>query len=215
MKTKLALFLAGGWSGHQPDKIVQLFTRELQAHGFETHVETTLDCLADTEKLKSYSVIFPCWTMGQLTPEQTKGLIEAVRSGVGLAGIHGGMGDAFRGNTDYEWMVGGHFVGHPHVGDYTVCVKDAESPITQGIPATFPYRSEQYYMLVDPVVHVLADSQYVHEGRTCTMPVAWTKNWGKGRVFYNSLGHDPEEFTQFPAALNLTTQGVRWAAGSL
>ncbi|MFA6288622.1 MAG: ThuA domain-containing protein [Opitutaceae bacterium] len=215
MKTKRALFVAGGWSGHQPDKIVQLFSRELQTHGFETTVETTLDCLADLEKLKAYAVIFPCWTMGQLTSEQTKGLIEAVRSGTGLAGIHGGMGDAFRGNTDYEWMVGGHFVGHPHVGEYTVLVKDTASPITQGIPASFPYRSEQYYMLVDPVVHVLTESQYVHEGRTCTMPVAWTKNWGKGRVFYHSLGHAPEEFTQSPAVLTLTTQGILWAAGVL
>mgnify|MGYP001602189353 CR=1 FL=1 len=185
MKTNRALFVAGGWSGPQPEKIVQIFVRELQSHGFETHVETSHDCLADTEKLKAYSVIFPCWTMDTLTPGQTKGLTDAVHSGVGLAGIHGGMGDAFRGNTNYEWMVGGHFVGHPHVGDYTVYVKDVSSPITAGLPASFAYQSEQYYMVVDPVVHVLADSRYDHEGRSCTMPVAWTKMWGQGRVFYN------------------------------
>jgi type 1 glutamine amidotransferase len=215
MKTKRALFFSGGWAGHQPDKIVQLFVRELQAQGFETTIETTLESLADAAKLKTFSVIFPCWTMGQLTPEQSKGLDEAVRSGVGLAGIHGGMGDAFRGNGQYEWMVGGHFVGHPHVGDYTVCIKDFASPITRDLPGTFPYRSEQYYMLMDPAVHVLADSQYLHAGRACTMPVVWTKTWGNGRVFYNALGHDPDEFTQFPAALTLTTRGVLWAAGAL
>lgn len=215
MKTKRALLIAGGWSGHHPEKIVQIFAGELQARGFETRVETALDCLADVETLKTYSVIFPCWTMGQLSPEQSKGLLAAIRSGVGLAGVHGGMGDAFRGNTDYEWMVGGHFVGHPHVGDYTVCVKDFASPVTQGIPGLFPYRSEQYYMLVDPGVHVLADSQYLHEGRACTMPVAWTKMWGQGRVFYCALGHHPDEFTQFPAALNLSMQGILWAAGLL
>jgi len=215
MNPKRALFVAGGWSGHYPDKIVQIFSRELQAHCFETDIETTLDGLADLEKLKSYAVIFPCWTMGQLSPEQTKGLLEAVRSGVGLAGVHGGMGDAFRGNTLYEWMVGGHFAGHPHVGDYTVRVKDFASPITRGVPGIFEYQSEQYYLLVDPAVHVLADSQYVHEGRACTMPVAWIKTWGQGRVFYNALGHHPDEFTRFPAALTLTTQGVLWAAGAL
>jgi type 1 glutamine amidotransferase len=210
-----ALFVSGGWVGHQPEKIVQLFASELQAKGFETTIETSLDCLADAAKLKTYSVIFPCWTMGQLTPEQTKALDEAVRSGVGLAGIHGGMGDAFRGNGLYEWMVGGHFVGHPHVGDYTVCIKDFASPITRDLPGIFSYHSEQYYMLIDPAVHVLADSQYIHEGRACTMPVAWTKTWGKGRVFYNALGHAPEEFTRFPEALTLTTRGVLWAACAL
>jgi hypothetical protein len=50
--------------------------------------------------------------MGQLSREQSAGLQQAVRAGTGLAGIHGGMGDAFRGNLEYEWMVGGHFVGH-------------------------------------------------------------------------------------------------------
>ncbi len=215
MKTKRVLFFAGGWSGHAPHEIVQLFARDLQAIGFETQIEGSLDLLAEVEKLKTYDVIFPCWTMGTLKAEQTKGLLEAVRSGVGLAGIHGGMGDAFRGNTDYEWMVGGHFVGHPHVGDYTVNIRDTAHPITQGLPASFAYKSEQYYMLVEPGVHVLADSAYTHEGSTVTMPIAWTKQWGEGRVFYHSLGHEPSEFTHFPAARALTLQGVRWAARSL
>ncbi len=215
MTPKRALFVAGGWSGHLPLDIVRIFSEELQSKGFETRIEESLDHLAQIEELKTYNVIFPCWTMGALTPEQTKGLLEAVRSGVGLAGIHGGMGDAFRGNTNYEWMVGGHFVGHPHVGDYTVEIKDPTHPITQGIPASFAYRSEQYYMLIDPGVHVLAESPYPHEGRTCAMPVAWTKHWGDGRIFYNALGHAPGEFTQFPAARTLTTQGILWAAGVL
>ena len=215
MNPKRALFLSGGWSGHVPQEIVTLFASDLKAAGIETRIETTLDHLAEVDELKTYDVIFPCWTMGQLTPDQSKGLLDAVRSGVGLAGIHGGMGDAFRGNTDYEWMVGGHFVGHPHVGDYTVNIRDTANAITAGLPASFAYKSEQYYLLVDPGVHVLADSAYMHEGRTVVMPVAWTKHWGKGRVFYNALGHAPSEFTDFPAARALTVQGIRWAANAL
>lgn len=212
---KRVLFLAGGWPGHTPLDVVRLFSRDLQAAGFETRIEESLDHLAEPDELKNYGVIFPCWTMGKLPPEQTKGLLEAVRSGVGLAGVHGGMGDAFRGNTDYEWMVGGHFVGHPHVGDYTVRIKDSAHPITTGLPASFAYKSEQYYMLVDPGVHVLADSDYLHEGRTVTMPIAWTKQWGEGRVFYHSLGHAPSEFIDFPTARTLTIRGVLWAARAL
>jgi type 1 glutamine amidotransferase len=215
MNPKRALFFAGGWPGHAPLDIVRIFSDALETEGFECRTEETLDLLADAEALKTYGVIFPCWSMGKLTDPQTKGLLEAVRSGVGLAGIHGGMGDAFRGNTDYEWMVGGHFVGHPHVGDYTVDITAPAHPITQGLPPSFAYRSEQYYLLVDPGVHILAESAYVHEGRTCAMPVAWTKHWGKGRVFYNALGHAPVEFNQFPAAHTLTTRGILWAAHAL
>lgn len=212
---KKALFVCGGWDGHQPEKIVHLFANELAAHGLEAEVVTTLEPLADEAALRRYALVFPCWTMGALTTEQERGLTAAVRAGVGLAGVHGGMGDAFRGRLDYEWMVGGHFVGHPHVGDYTVRVTDWASPITAGLPGTFAYRSEQYYLLTDPAVHVLADTAYLHEERVVTMPVAWVKTWGAGRVFYNALGHHPDEFTAFPAARTLTVRGALWAAGLL
>jgi len=212
---KKALFIAGGWDGHQPEKIVQFFSAELRLANFATDIEFSLDVLADRDRLKTYDVISLCWTMGALSKEQGEGLQAAVRDGVALAGMHGGMGDAFRGNLDFEWMVGGHFVGHPHVGDYSVRIKDFASPITQGLPGAFAYHSEQYYMMVDPAVHVLADTEYVYEGRHSTMPVAWTRLWGKGRVFYSSLGHDPVEFEKFPEARTLTIRGLRWAAGDL
>jgi len=112
-------------------------------------------------------------------------------------------------------MVGGHFVGHPHVGDYTVRITDNTNPVTRGLPPVFAYRSEQYYMLIDPAVQVLAESGYRHEGRVCTMPVAWVRMWGDGRVFYSALGHAPEEFTTFPEASRLTVQGMLWAAGAI
>ncbi|MEX1119988.1 MAG: ThuA domain-containing protein [Terrimicrobiaceae bacterium] len=212
---KKALFLAGGWDGHQPDKIVHLFSEALRTHNFETEVVTSLDLLGDEAALKSYDLISPCWTMGSLTKEQSEGLLGAVKNGVALAGLHGGMGDAFRGNLDFEWMVGGHFVGHPHVGDYTVRIKDFASPITAGLPVAFPYNSEQYYMMMDPSVHILADTEYVYEGRHITMPVAWIRHWGKGRVFYSSLGHDPLEFEKYPEAMTLTVRGLLWAAAAL
>ncbi|MFH1498755.1 MAG: ThuA domain-containing protein [Verrucomicrobiota bacterium] len=210
---KKALFIAGGWSGHAPDKIARLFADELGAHGVVSDIATTLDVFADAERLRGYDLISPCWSMGALSKAQSAGLCSAVHGGVGLGGIHGGMGDAFRGDLDYEWMVGGHFVGHPHVGDYTVRVTDPHSPVTSGLPASFAYQSEQYYLLVDPGVRVLADTAYTNEGRTVVMPVAWTKHWGEGRVFYNALGHQPDEFTRFPEARRLTVQGLLWAAG--
>ncbi len=213
--SKKALMFAGGWDGHQPEVFAKLLADAIRPHGIDTRIERSLECLADGDALRGYDLIIPNWTMGQLTNEQTAGLVEAVRGGVNLGGIHGGMGYAFRGNLDYEWMCGGHFASHPHVGDYTVRVTDRQHVITRGLPDAFSYRSEQYYLLVDPGNRVLAQTDYVYENRTVRMPVAWTKSWGRGRVFYCALGHVPEEFTEFPAALELIVRGLRWAAGAL
>ena len=210
---KQALIFQGGWAGHAPAAFADLLASRLREHGIESRIEPTLACLEDAGSLRKLALIVPCWTMGAISRAQSDGLQAAVKSGVGLGGIHGGMGDAFRGNLDYEWMVGGHFVGHPHVGEYQVRVADAASALTRGLPPVFNYRSEQYYLMMDPGVHVLADTLYAYEGRHVTMPVAWTKTWGEGRVFYASPGHVPDEL-QIPEAERLVKQGLAWAARS-
>jgi len=131
---------------------------------------------------------------------------------VGFAGVHGGAGDAFRDNLEYQWMVGGQFVGHPHTGDYTVRLTRNKSPITRGMKSSFRYKSEQYYMIVDPGIRILAETIYRYNGQNIKMPVIWTKTWGKGRVFYSSLGHCAQEFRDYPAVLDMTVKGFRWAA---
>lgn len=184
----------------------------LRPSGAVVEIARELDRLTDPDWLRSFDVISPCWTMGCLTPEQSESLCETVRAGTGLGGIHGGMGDAFRGALDYEWMVGGHFVGHPHVGEYKVRITAPEDPVMAGLPRELVYRSEQYYMLIDPAIRVLADADYPNDGATSRMPVVWTKTWGKGRVFYSALGHDPAEFDAYPEVFAMTVRGLQWAA---
>ena len=71
--------------------------------------------------MMALSLVVPIWTMGTITKEQEAGLLAAVKSGVGIAGWHGGMGDSFRNNTEYQWMVGGQWVAHPgNMIDYEV-----------------------------------------------------------------------------------------------
>jgi len=209
---KNALILQGGWEGHDPEGFSRFFVDRLKAHGLSVEVATTLSVLDDPEFPKQFDLIVPNWTMGALEKERRANLCAAVRGGVGLGGCHGGMGDAFRGATDYEWMVGGHFVGHPHVGPYTVTVRDRSHPAMREMPEEFEYVSEQYYLLVDPVVEVLADTVYHHEGREVSMPVVWTKSWGAGRIFYSALGHQPSEFEDHPHVADMTIKGLLWAA---
>ena len=215
MKQKSALIIYGGWEGHEPLRMAEIFQSALEVDGFKVEAADTLAALDDREKLQQLDLILPCWTMDKLSDKQKGNLLEAVSSGVGLGGFHGGMGDAFRGCTEYEWMVGGHFVGHPHVGEYTVCKTSTSHPITDGLPESFEYNSEQYYMLVDPGITVLADTVYTYEGRECTMPVVWIKHWGKGRVFYSALGHQAKEFSDCPHVMEMTLRGLEWAARAL
>ena len=209
---KPALILWGGWEGHTPKETAELLASALEENDFRVRLENSLSSLEDLRALKRLDLIVPMWTMGELTDEQWRGLDESVKSGVGFGGVHGGMGDAFRGRVEYQWMCGGQFVGHPHVGQYHVTLTDVRSPITRRMKRRFKYDSEQYYMLVDPGVTVLARTVYRYERRKVSMPVVWTKTWGRGRVFYSSLGHVAQELVECPEVLAMTVRGLLWAA---
>ncbi|MGI6206960.1 MAG: ThuA domain-containing protein [Anaerolineae bacterium] len=210
-----ALVVWGGWLGHEPKQCADIFVPILEQEGFEVEVADTLDVYLDTEKMQALSLVVPIWTMGTITREQEKGLLDAIKSGVGIAGWHGGMGDAFRQNTEYQFMVGGQWVSHPDgITDYIVNIVDHEDPITRGI-SDFAMHSEQYYMHVDPGNRVLAtttfDSPAAPWIKGTVMPVVWKRMWGKGRVFYSSLGHVAADF-DVPEAREIQRRGMLWAA---
>lgn len=205
----------GGWEGHTPRETAEVFANVLVDAGADVAVEDHTRALDDPERLAELDLVIPCWTMakpGEITDDQVKNLSDAVRGGLGLAGVHGGTGDSVRHSRDYQWMVGGQFVGHPHVGDYAVRVIDGRHPVMAGLPAAFPYRSEQYYMLVDPDIDVLAVTDYCWNDSIVEVPVVWTRRWGAGRVFYSSLGHVAEEFGRYPRVLSMTVAGMFWSA---
>jgi type 1 glutamine amidotransferase len=206
---KKALIVWGGWDGHEPEQVAGVFAKALRKNDFEVEVSGTLDSLKDVERLKRFDLIVPEWTMGTIERDQLKGVLSAVEGGVGIAGVHGGMGDAFRTACDWQFMVGGQWVAHPGgIIRYRVHVVDHDDCVTRGL-AHFDMESEQYYMHVDPSNHVLATTTFEVNG--CTMPVAWKRTYGKGRVFYSSLGHVAKDF-DVPEALTIITRGMLWAA---
>jgi len=213
---KSALIVWGGWEGHQPRQCADLFAAELTNRGFTVEVSNSLASFDDAARLATFSLIVPIWTMGVIAEQQAKNLVNAVLAGTGLAGFHGGMGDAFRGSINYQWMVGGQFVAHPdNIKDYTVRIVDRGDPIMQGIE-DFTVHTEQYYMLVDPRNEILATTvaQSVSAPWTngVVIPCVWKKQHGAGRVFYSALGHQASEFNTVPQQLKLTLRGMEWAA---
>ena len=192
-------------------QVSEILSNALKENGFEVHLSNTLDAFKDESLMKDLDLIVPIWTMGSIEREQLTPLLEAVANGTGIAGVHGGMGDAFRNETEYQYMVGGQWVAHPG-GDgitFTVHIDGEPHPITEGI-SDFEVISEHYYMHVDPGNRVLATSRF---GDT-VMPDVWTKMYGKGRVFYCSMGHSAK-VVSMPQVLTIVTRGMLWAAHAL
>jgi len=213
---KSALVVWGGWEGHEPKQCVDIFAPWLESQGFKVEISHTLDAYLDLEKLKKLDLIVHIFTMSDIKPEQERNLEEAVKSGVGLAGWHGGLGDAHRSAVEYQFMVGGQWVAHPGgVIDYDVDITNPNDPITKGLKSRFHMKSEQYFMHVDPGNEVLATTTFSGQYAPWTvgevMPVVWKKLYGKGRVFYTSLGHVAADF-DVPEARAIVERGLLWAA---
>lgn len=211
---KSALIVYGGWSGHDPEECAAIYRRWLHEDGFSVRMATETSAFADPS-IHELSLIIPIFTMSKIEKAEVENLTKAVEGGVGLAGHHGGMSDAFREAVDYQFMVGGQWVAHPgNIIDYTVDVADPLDPIMAGIKS-FPYTSEQYYMHVDPSNHALATTTFSGEHAPwiagVKMPVVWKRMHGKGRVFHSTLGHQAKEFENLEMATMLR-RGVNWAA---
>lgn len=214
---KKVLFVYGGWKGHEPKKCLDLIVPWLQKEGAIVDTSSSLEVYTDSVYMNNLDLIIQTYTMSQISKEESKGLLKAVKNGVGIAGWHGGLGDAFRNNTEYQFMVGGQWVAHPGgVIDYTVHLIDTNNPITKGL-SDFKMHSEQYYMHVDPNIQVLATTTFNGEHAAwingAVMPVVWQKYYGKGRVFYSSLGHVAKDFLVYEA-FEILKRGIMWSSGS-
>ena len=215
---KSALVVWGGWEGHDPKETSALIARLLLDDGYTVDVSDSLDTYLDRRKMRAYDLIVPIWTMGTITNEQLRGLLDTVAAGTGIAGWHGGLGDAFRNSPEYQFMVGGQWVAHPGNADmeYEVEITKPDDPIVAGI-SNFRMHSEQYYLHVDPGNEVLATTTFSGEVNPwiegTVMPVIWKRHWGKGRVFYSSLGHVIGDFST-PELPEIMLRGMRWATRS-
>lgn len=225
LKGKHVIYVHGGWKGHKPTESVDLFVPKLRAEGAIVHVSDSLGVYSNKELMRKADLIIQVWTMGKITKEQFNGLRSAVINGTGFSGWHGGMGDAFRSNIQYQFLVGGQFLFHPGGKiDHSIKIYNKKDPITKGIKDFELKKTEQYYMLVDPNIEVLAISEFTRDSYQnknpnaventitgSTMPVIWKKNYGKGRVFYSSIGHNLTDF-DVPEVMEMQMRGFRWAA---
>jgi len=209
-----ALLVRGGWTGHSPVEATDRYADVLRQRGYDVTMSDTLVSYLDTELLRGTDLIVQCWTQDVIGADQLAGLSGAIRAGTGFAGWHGGIIDAFRAAPVYHHITGGQFVYHPKgFVDYQVRAVSGH-PVVAAL-APFAVHTEQYYVHVDPSVDVHAVTDYIDdpdlpEVAGTTMPVAWTRHWGAGRVFVTTLGHRMADF-DVPETHELITRGLIWA----
>lgn len=216
-----ALIFWGGWEGHQPESVATFLASLLEGESFKVQLADTSKSLLELDRSDGIDLVVPVVTMGSIAPDELGAVTRAVAErGVGLAGCHGGMCDAYRAEPEWHFMTGGQWVAHP--GDdgvrYSVEINRAlDHEITRGMQ-DFEVVTEQYYLHVDPGVKVLASTRFPHPGAAgphtsnpCAMPQVWTKMYGSGRVFYCALGHS-REVLEAAEPRELMRRGMRWAA---
>ena len=217
LKNKKVLFVNGGWKGHEPTQCRDIFVPWMRSEGAEVFVFDNLGCYNDSVLMSKVDLIVQTWTMGTIKNDEEKNLLKAIKRGVGIAGWHGGLGDSFRQNVEYQFMVGGQWVAHPGGKvPYRVNITNSKDYVTKGIK-DFNMNTEQYYMHVDPNVKVMATTTFNGDHAAwidgTVMPVIWKKYYGDGRVFYSSLGHIATDF-DVPEVLEVMKRGIRWASES-
>jgi uncharacterized protein len=175
------------------------------------------------ENLKKYDAVM-FYTTGELpmTDAEKRAFLDFVRSGHGFVGVHSAT-DTFYQWEDYLKLVGAYFNDHPWHEQVTVEVADPSSPIVSFLGKSFQVNDEIYQMsdFQADTTHVLLrlDPSSVDlknprvRPRFYGWPLVWTRRDGKGRVFYNALGHekavwDSDWFQQ------LMLNGIKWAMGT-
>ncbi len=211
---KRVLLLYGGWEGHQPECFADFAENELLGD-FDVVRSQDLGMLCP-DLLASFDLLVPIWTFGEITDIQETTLLNAVANGMGIVAWHGNA-SSFLNSRPHKFLLGGQFVGHPGGNDVTYSVRFlGNDPLVDGLE-DITVTSEQYYLLIDPAIKVLAtayiDGDNMNWLSGVQMPVVWKRRWGKGRVFYCALGHTLDVLEQ-PSITTLLRRAVRWACRS-
>ena len=226
---KKVIYVYGGMDGHWPKESVDFFVPLLEKEGAIVKVFNNFSVYEDEQLMKEADLIIQVFTDAyssdpRMNDKQFEGLRNAIINGTGFAGWHGGLADSSP-YPLYHFIVGGDFVSHPgeledmKTAEYEIKIYDSLDYITNGVSNFKITNSEQYYMMIDPNVKVLAVSEFKlnnwqpneNEIKGSFMPMIWKKNYGRGRVFYNSIGHYQREF-EIPEALTIQMRGFRWAS---
>lgn len=235
---KKKILAIGAVAGYQHDSVSHALATIEQigrkSGAYDTYIRTDTQLLtkqkiaAGNAKNLDYFDAVLFYTTGELdmSPQQKKDLLAFVHDdGKGFIGVHSAT------DTFYEWpeygeMIGGYFHEHPWgVFEAPVTVEDPNFPGMQGWPRQFIFNDEMYQErnFSRDKAHVIArlDASKLDLSNPKVMPehradkdfpIIWAKTYGKGRVYYNTLGHREETWDR-PDVQKMYLEAIQWALG--
>jgi type 1 glutamine amidotransferase len=178
-----------------------------------TATENMSELTAD--RFANIDVLMFALTTGELPLDasQKSALTSFVSNGGGFIGVHSAT-DTLYDWPDYGRLVGAYFKEHPWTQEATVNVEDPAHPTSSGLGASFRLLEEYYTFRQNPrpSVHVLLTLNAASVGASGDYPLAWTQNIGRGRSYYNALGHFSETWNDVRFQ-NQITNAIRWVSG--
>jgi hypothetical protein len=218
---RLLYFTHSAGYRHEVIPLSQAIVQQLgQDSGAFTVTATEDVAVFTSENLRHYGVVM-FYTTGELplSPAQKAAFLDFVRSGHGFIGVHSAT-DTFYAWPDYLALIGGYFNNHPWHQSVTIDVVDPGNPLVGFLGPSlqiadeiyqigdFDYRRSHVLLRLDPASVDLAAGGV--QRRFYGWPLAWTRAYGRGRVFYTALGHDPSVWRD-PCYQRLLTNAVLWA----
>ncbi len=229
---KVLIFFRTEGFVHESIPIARMTLEELgRKTGAYESVSSDDMAMFDADKLRQFDAVIFVNSTHLSFPESTQrqALLDFVRGGKGLAGIHAAS-DSFSDWPEMSAVLGGIFHGHPWHSDATVAVKldDPEHPLNEAFGGKGFWVRDEIYQI---------DGAYSREHQRTLMsldmskpqnkkiseaivrrdndfPISWVRTEGKGRVFYCSLGHNVDIFWQ-PEVLRHYLAGIQYALGDL
>jgi uncharacterized protein len=199
--------------------------KELGAkHGFEVELTQAAESALTPQALANTDVIV-FYTTGELplSAEQKTALLNFIKAGKGFVGIHSAT-DTFYQWPEYGEMINGYFDGHPWTQDTEVTIKvdDRTHPTTKHMPESIRLKEEiyQFKQFSPDKVKVLVSldtskTDMTKQGiKASSFPLVWYRQYGKGRVYYNALGHRPDVW-QSDWYKTMMANTIKWAAGEI
>ncbi|SDC81153.1 putative membrane-bound dehydrogenase domain-containing protein [Algoriphagus faecimaris] len=190
---------------HNSEKLMMYLSTPLFQKGINLTYTTDPNDL-NTDKLQNYDGLMIYANHDEISSSQENALKDYVEGGKALIPIHSAS-FCFRNSDWYVEAVGGQFSTHG-TGDFTAEIIDADHPIMEGINEFETWDETYVHTAVNPDMHILME-RVDEEGRE---PYTWTREQGKGRIFYTAYGHNEKtwEKSEFQ---QLVANGILWAVG--
>lgn len=192
------------------------FRRDDQA--WQTGLKAEFAKVFSAESLRDFDGVIFLSTTGDLPVPDLAAFLDWIKSGKAFIGFHAAT-DTFKSSDAYCDMIGGHFAGHPWGagGEHAFVVHEPGHRVAAMFPERFRWKDEiyQYDLRTKPEnlrVLVSLDMQASHPKEPWHVPVAWVRDYGKGRVFSTNFGHNDATWKE-PMFQKHMAEGIAWALG--